>query len=73
MPPINDDYPLQVLLEVMAKEKLGSEAAISASLVRDLYAIQKKYQFDLDTDIAASEMRKRVEAEVDQARKELKK
>jgi hypothetical protein len=63
MPSVNEgDFPLQILLEVA---KSSDQEKVTASLLKDLYEVQKQHQFDEEPAIALVKMRKRVESELD--------
>jgi len=60
MPPTTDDKAMQVLLELLAREK----SEVSTALVRQCYEIEKAFQYDRDRDVPLDKIRRLVEMEV---------
>lgn len=60
MPPTTDDQAMQVLLELLAREK----SEVGVALVRQCYEVEKAFQYDRDRDVPLAKIRRLVEAEV---------
>jgi len=60
MPPTSDDKAIQVLLELLSREK----SDVGAALVRQCYDVEKAFQYDRDRDVPLDKIRRLVEAEV---------
>jgi hypothetical protein len=60
MPPTSDDKAIQVLLDLLSREK----ADVSTGLVRQCYEVEKAFQYDRDRDVPLDKIRRLVEAEV---------
>jgi len=60
MAPTSDDKAIQVLLELLSREK----SDVGATLVRQCYDVEKAFQYDRDRDVPLDKIRRLVEAEV---------
>jgi len=60
MPPTSDDKAIQVLLELLSREK----SDVGTTLVRQCYEVEKAFQYDRDRDVPLDKIRRLVEAEV---------
>ncbi len=60
MPPTTDDKAMQVLLELLTREK----SDINSAIVRQCYEVEKAFQYDRDRDVPLDKIRRLVEAEV---------
>lgn len=59
--PDRDDVVLEILLQL----RLEQQALISEGLVREIYELQRRFQFDTERDAVLLGAKKAVEAEVD--------
>lgn len=56
-----DDLVLEILLQLRSEQ----QALISEGLVREVYDLQRRFQFDTERDAVVLGLKKAVEAEVD--------
>ncbi len=60
-PVTNDDVVLDVLLQVREQQR----SAVSVALVREIYDLQRRYQFENERDRVVVGIKRAVEAEAD--------
>jgi len=60
-PVTNDDVVLDVLLQVREQQR----SAVSVALVREIYDLQRRYQFENNRDRVVVGIKRAVEAEAD--------
>lgn len=56
---MSDDNALEVLLQLMRDERFS----LSEDMVRECFAIQKKYQHDRDREVPLNQIRRLIETE----------